>query len=211
LNPANATVSPQLFAPAAGSGVDGTLPVAVAQYRGVRASKTGMYALEDVDLFNIMSAPDAAAMSGIDMRAFYTEAEVYCEERRSMLLIDIPTNVVRLDQMQGWLNDNESLRNANAAVYYPRARIPDPLNRGRLRSLGASGTIAGLYARTDVQRGVWKAPAGTEASLINVQALDYVLTDLENGALNPLGINCLRTFPIYSNICWGARTGNMCR
>jgi hypothetical protein len=57
-----------------------------------------------------------------------------------------------------------------------------------------------------VQRGVWKAPAGTEASLINVQALDYVLTDLENGALNPLGINCLRTFPIYSNICWGART-----
>jgi hypothetical protein len=206
LNPANATVSPQLFAPAAGSGVDGTLPVAVAQYRGVRASKTGMYALEDVDLFNIMSAPDAAAMSGIDMRAFYTEAEVYCEERRSMLLIDIPTNVVRLDQMQGWLNDNESLRNANAAVYYPRARIPDPLNRGRLRSLGASGTIAGLYARTDVQRGVWKAPAGTEASLINVQALDYVLTDLENGALNPLGINCLRTFPIYSNICWGART-----
>lgn len=206
LNGPNVTISPQQYSPTAGSGVDGTLPVAVTRYRGVRASKTGMYALEDVDLFNILSAPDAAAMSGSDMRAFYTEAEAYCEERRSMLLVDIPANVVRLDQMQGWLADNETLRHPNAAVYYPRARVPDPLNRGRLRSLGASGTIAGLYARTDTQRGVWKAPAGTEAGLVNVQALDYVLTDLENGALNPLGINCLRTFPVYSNICWGART-----
>lgn len=206
LNAAAATVSPQQYAPAPGSGVDGTLPVAVSRYRGVRAAKTGLYALEDVDLFNVLCAPDAAAMSGIDMRAFYTEAEVYCEERRAMILVDIPANVVRLDQMQGWLSENEGLRHPNAAAYYPRAQVPDPLNRGRLRSIGASGTIAGLYARTDVQRGVWKAPAGTDARLVNVQALDYVLTDQENGALNPLGINCLRTFPVYSNICWGART-----
>lgn len=206
LNAAAATVSTQLFSPTAGTGVDGTLPVNVARYRGVRAAKTGLYALEDVDLFNILCAPDAAAMSGPDMRAFYSEAESYCEERRSMVLLDIPANVVRLDQMQAWLADNESLRHPNAAVYFPRTQISDPLARGRLRSFGPSGTIAGLYARTDTQRGVWKAPAGTDARLRNVQALDYVLTDLENGALNPLGINCLRTFPVYSNICWGART-----
>jgi uncharacterized protein len=206
LNVAQAVVSAQMFAPAPGSGVDGTLPVNVARYRGVRAAKTGLYALEDVDLFNIMSIPDAAAMSGLDMRALYTEAEIYCEERRSMLLLDIPANVVRLDHMQAWLTDNESLRHPNAAVYFPRTRISDPLARGRLRSIAPSGTIAGLFARTDTQRGVWKAPAGTDARLRNVQTLDYSLTDLENGALNPLGVNCLRTFPVYSNICWGART-----
>ena len=200
-----AMVSPQRFA--LSGGADGTMPVDVARYRGARLPKTGLYALEDVDLFNIMSIPDAATLAlATDMRALYTEAEIYCEERRSMLLLDIPANVVRLDQMQAWLADNESLRHPNAAVYFPRTRISDPLARGRMRSIAPSGTIAGLYARTDTQRGVWKAPAGTDARLRNVQTLDYSLTDLENGALNPLGVNCLRTFPVYSNICWGART-----
>jgi phage tail sheath protein FI len=63
-----------------------------------------------------------------------------------------------------------------------------------------------VYARIDASRGVWKAPAGTEASVRGVQALEYRLTDAENGILNPLGINCLRTFPIFGNVCWGGRT-----
>ena len=66
--------------------------------------------------------------------------------------------------------------------------------------------MAGLYARTDANRGVWKAPAGTEASLSGVQGLVYNLTDTENGQLNPLGLNCLRIFPVYGDVCWGART-----
>jgi uncharacterized protein len=108
--------------------------------------------------------------------------------------------------MQTWMAQNDSLRSRNAAVYFPRTFVPDPANGNRLRSIGASGTVAGLYARTDASRGVWKAPAGTEARLENVQALAVTLTDPENGALNPLGVNCLRTFPVYSHICWGART-----
>ena len=101
---------------------------------------------------------------------------------------------------------NDTLRRANAATYFPRPRVPDPLNGYRLKSLAASGTIAGLYARTDAGRGVWKAPAGTEAGLQGIQELAYKLTDAENGVLNPLGINCLRTFPVFGNLCWGART-----
>jgi phage tail sheath protein FI len=66
--------------------------------------------------------------------------------------------------------------------------------------------MAGLYARTDATRGVWKAPAGIEAALRNIQELDYKLIDPENGVLNPLGINCLRAFPVYGNVSWGART-----
>lgn len=188
------------------NGQNGSAAVPVIAYRGVRAAKTGLYALEDVDLFNILCVPDAAAMAGAGMRALYTECEIYCEERRAMVLVDIDATVVRLDQMQAWLADNETLRHPNAVVYFPRTRVSDPLARGRLRSIGASGTIAGLYARTDTQRGVWKAPAGTDARLRNVQGLDYTMTDRENGALNPLGINCLRTFPVYSSVCWGART-----
>ncbi len=60
--------------------------------------------------------------------------------------------------------------------------------------------MAGLYARTDGERGVWKAPAGTEARLRGVQELGYVLTDSENGVFNPLGVNCLRNFPIFANV-----------
>jgi phage tail sheath protein FI len=72
--------------------------------------------------------------------------------------------------------------------------------------VGVSGTLAGLCATTDATRGVWKAPAGTEARLRSVQALDYQLTDRENGVLNPLGVNCLRTFPVFGTVAWGART-----
>jgi hypothetical protein len=84
--------------------------------------------------------------------------------------------------------------------------IPDPLNNYRLRKVSPSGTIAGLWARIDGSRGVWKAPAGTEATLTGVQSLEYQLTDPENGVLNPIAINCLRNFPIYGPVCWGART-----
>jgi len=66
--------------------------------------------------------------------------------------------------------------------------------------------MAGVYARTDAERGVWKAPAGTDAVLRGVQALEYRLTDPENGVLNPMGINCLRSLPTFGRVAWGART-----
>jgi phage tail sheath protein FI len=187
-------------------GVDGTMPVGSAPITGNLAAKTGIYALEDVDLVNILCLPGVADLPATEMNAVYSEATTYIAGRRGFLLIDIPELTASLEGMQTWLAQNDSLRSRDAAVYFPRTFVPDPVNGNRLRSIAASGTIAGLFARTDATRGVWKAPAGTEARLENVQALAYVLTDLQNGALNPLGVNCLRTFPIYSHICWGART-----
>ncbi|MGD9535608.1 MAG: phage tail sheath family protein [Alphaproteobacteria bacterium] len=181
-------------------------PVPLAFFRGSAAAKTGLYALEDVDLFNILSIPEATTLPASDMRTLYTEAEAYVQERRAMLIVDIPEPVRTIDGMQTWLSENEGLRHPNGAVYFPRTNIADQLNRGRPRSIAASGTIAGLWARTDTDRGVWKAPAGTDARLRNVESLGYKMTDQENGSLNPLGVNCLRNFPVYSNICWGART-----
>lgn len=187
-------------------GADGTMPVGAAAITGNLAAKTGLYALEDVDLVNILCLPRVAELSATQMNAVYSEATTYIAGRRGFLLVDIPELTATLDAMQTWLAQNDSLRSRDAAVYFPRTFCPDPVNGNRLRSIAASGTVAGLYARTDAARGVWKAPAGTEARLENVQALAYTLTDLQNGALNPLGVNCLRTFPIFSHICWGART-----
>jgi hypothetical protein len=186
-------------------GADGLAPDAAA-LRGVRVDKTGLFALEDVDLFNLLCLPAAATLTPPNLAAVYTEAERYCEERLAFLLVDIPEAVNGVAAMQTWMSQNDGLRHRNAAVYFPRPRIPDPLNDNRPRSVGASGTVAGLYAQTDAQRGVWKAPAGVDARLRNVPELGYVLTDPENGALNPLGINCLRRFPIFGPVAWGART-----
>ena len=192
-----------LYAPVGGG--DGILPGA-AELQGILANKTGLYALEDVDLFNILCLPRAADLPASDMQAVVSAAEAYCEARRAFMIVDIPQTVGSPPGMQAWMATNDSLRDKNAAVYFPRTFVPDPLNAFRLRSLGASGTMAGLYAATDASRGVWKAPAGTEVQLRGVPQLGYRETDGENGTLNPLAINSLRTFPVYGTISWGART-----
>ena len=196
---------------AGAEGKDGTPPDAAALI-GDENAKTGLFALADVDLFNILCIPRTAVVSGanaltaVQAATVISAATQYCGRRRAFFVADTPNNVDDVTEIKDWLNTNATLRSRNAALYFPRVKIADPLNDFRLRSVGASGTIAGLYARTDSARGVWKAPAGTEASLVNVQGLDYRLTDPENGALNPLAINCLRNFPVYGNVAWGART-----
>jgi phage tail sheath protein FI len=84
--------------------------------------------------------------------------------------------------------------------------MADPLKENRLEEFVPCGVVAGIYARIDAQRGIWKAPAGTDTAMAGVQELKIRLTDGENGELNPLGINCLRNFPVVNNIVWGART-----
>lgn len=94
------------------------------------------------------------------------------------------------------------------AVYFPWLEIADPSGVGRdpVVHVGPSAFVAGVYARTDQRRGVWKAPAGLEATLLNVRRLDYALLDSHQDDLNPLGINALRTQPGGGNVIWGART-----
>jgi hypothetical protein len=191
-------------------GADGGAPDATA-LMGSPTAKTGIYALEDVDIFNILCIPDTAALSDTNASAVITAAEAYCEQRRAFLIVDVPqpqppAAIDTVPEIKDWLDANSNLRHRNAALYFPRPRIPDPVNGFRLRTVPSSGTVAGLYARTDAERGVWKAPAGTEAVLRGVPSLEVKLTDAENGTLNPLAINNLRSFPVYGAVCWGART-----
>jgi hypothetical protein len=94
----------------------------------------------------------------------------------------------------------------NAALYFPRVVESDPELDGQLDTFVPCGIIAGVMARTDTQRGVWKAPAGLDASVNGTQGLQATMNDAENGMLNPLGINCLRFFPAAGRVVWGART-----
>lgn len=172
-------------------------------------AKTGMYALLNVDLFNILCIPATMNLPDTAAAQVATDATSLCTQRRAMYILDAPQQSADRDTVEAimtWLDANADLRSRNAVLYFPRMDIADPLNNFRLRAVAPSGTEAGLWARTDGTRGVWKAPAGTEATLTGAQKLEYTLTDPENGVLNPLAINCLRNFPIYGPVSWGART-----
>jgi phage tail sheath protein FI len=186
-------------------GNNGTAP-GPGDLTGSEAAKTGLYALENVDLFNILVMPDATIGAGL--LNVVTEAIAYCERRRAFMIIDAPETVAGFAQAQMWMGGAAApLRSRNAAIYFPRLREADPMMNNVVRSFAAAGAVAGLYARTDAERGVWKAPAGMSAVIIGATGLSYTLTDKENGALNPLGLNCLRTFPVAGTVSWGARTG----
>jgi phage tail sheath protein FI len=175
---------------------------------GSEANKTGLFALDTIApfIFNLMCVPAAALLPETAMRSVYAACSAYCRRQRAFLLVDIPAEQTATPaNMTQWMEDNDTLRDDHAAIYFPALEIPDKLNEFRPRIVGPSGTLAGVYARTDATRGVWKAPAGTDATLRGA-SLTVKITDLENGGLNPIGINALRNFPIFGNVAWGART-----
>jgi hypothetical protein len=179
---------------------------------GSQTNKTGIYALLNTDLFNILVFPPLAVSEGdptLVSPDVLSAALALCADRRAMLLVDAPTTWNSIDTAatgSGTFLNVDIGR--NAAVYFPYLRITDPdrTQGGRTINMPASGAVAGIYARTDTQRGVWKAPAGTDATFNGVHGLSFPMTDLENGRLNPLGVNCLRSFPIIGRVVWGART-----
>ncbi|HEX6288331.1 MAG TPA: phage tail sheath C-terminal domain-containing protein [Herpetosiphonaceae bacterium] len=181
-------------------------------YTGDRTNKRGLYALEKADLFNLLCIPPDT-MDGDTTSAVYGSAMSYCVERRAMLIVDPPTGwdanpdtaaATALAGLGGLSLSGTGAR--NAAIYFPRVLQSDPLRDGQIDSYVPCGIIAGVMARTDTTRGVWKAPAGLDAAMNGIQGLTVNLNDAENGMLNPVGINCLRSFPINGRVVWGART-----
>jgi uncharacterized protein len=175
---------------------------------GDEKKKTGIFALEKADLFNLLCLPPPER--GVDIEpATYAAAIKYCEKRRAMLLVDSPADWLSISDAQlGFSSFVSNIRGSskNGAMFFPRIKAVDPLKENLLSEFAPCGVIAGICARTDVQRGVWKSPAGLDAALTGVTKLSYTMTDDENGRLNPLGLNCLRTFPVYGHVVWGSRT-----
>lgn len=194
------------FTGAAVVGAEGD-PPDVAAYIGSPAAKTGFHALDEVDLFNLMVIPKDAAMTEDNHRSLFGPAGVYCQGRRAFLVVDSPESwdasfAKAVDPTSGIRKTRIGAVKDHSAIFYPRLRF---LDQGLTKTIGAGGAIAGLMARTDANRGVWKAAAGTEATLVGVSDLAVNLTDLENGVLNKEGVNCIRLFPT-GIVNWGART-----
>lgn len=174
---------------------------------GLQAQKQGLYALEQTDLFNLLCLPPYLASGDVDATVVSAAAS-YCEGRRAILLVDPPSAWTSKDAAKTGVATDPGVGtvSANAALYFPRLRQPNPLLANQVEDFAPSGAVAGVIARTDSQRGVWKAPAGLDATLSGVPQLSVALTDAEIGELNPLAVNCLRTAPAAGRVVWGART-----
>jgi phage tail sheath protein FI len=125
-----------------------------------------------------------------------------------MMIVDPPSAWGdKTEARDGFTDPNSTIpRSRNAALFFPRLVQSNPLHDNQMEPFAPCGAVAGIFARTDTQRGVWKAPAGLDATLKGVPQLSVPLTDEENGELNPLGLNCLRAFPIAGRVVWGSRT-----
>ncbi|MCU7820368.1 phage tail sheath family protein [Kitasatospora sp. DSM 101779] len=198
-------------ATATGGGDGGPIGAAeIATGANLQPDKKGLYALEKADLFNLLVIPPYSGAGEPGDRdvdgAVVTAAVAYAEKRRAVVVLDPP---------QAWTTVALAVSGAaaftgsrNAAVYYPRVKQPDPLRDGQAMAFAPSGGVAGAIARTDADRGVWKAPAGLDATLSGITELAVPLTDGEIGLLNPQAVNCLRLTPGAGHVVWGARTRN---
>jgi uncharacterized protein len=170
-------------------------------------AKGGVYALLKADLFNILCLPPPSPGDKIPDDV-WQEALKFCADQRAFLVVDTPPSLAVVDA-KGWPTSTANLTGVNArngAVYFPRLRVPDPLRGGTIGEFAPCGAVAGIMARTDASRGVWKAPAGIDAAITGISGLTLSLTDDENGQLNPVAVNCLRTFRGSGTVIWGART-----
>ncbi len=164
----------------------------------------GLTDLDQCDLLNLLCIPPYRPDGDVD-KAVISAAASYCEARRAFFILDSPTtwtDVAKAEEGIAALGTTS----ANAALYFPRIKQSNLLKPGTVETFASCGAVAGVFARTDANRGVWKAPAGTEASIVGVDGLSVAVNDTQNGQLNPLAVNCLRSFPSSGIVVWGSRT-----
>jgi hypothetical protein len=159
----------------------------------------------EIDLFNLLLLPKDSAHDEATTRSLWGPASIFCQQRRAFLIMDAPLwkTVQEATHPQTGVNSlRVGLVKDHSAIFYPRLIIRE---NGRQEKVGPAGAVAGLMARVDSSRGVWKAPAGTEADLRGIVGIEQRFSDGENGVLNPRAVNTIRVFP-NGIVNWGART-----
>lgn len=156
----------------------------------------GVNQLATIDLFNILCVP------GEVNSLVLGQLDAFCKAHRAILIADADPNFTDFHHF----TSGPGFHGDNSAFYFPWLQAPDPLAGNVIRNYPPCGFVAGQYASTDAGRGVWKAPAGTETALVGVSGVAVPLTDQQNGFLNPVAVNCIRTFSAYGTVVWGART-----
>lgn len=171
---------------------------------GVRV-KTGLRSFEDLEDISIVAAPgatfDFADVGGKTHAEAITRSLIsHCEKMRYRIAVVDSVNGHDFGKVRAYRNTFDS---SYAALYYPWITTFDPLTRRKV-DVPPSGSVCGIYARVDNQRGVHKAPANQEIRLAS--GLEIDIDRKQQSLLNPQGINCLRYFGKRGYRVWGART-----
>jgi len=147
-----------------------------------------------------------------DSHAVIDSAIAHCELMKSRMVIIDPPPTEELEAETD-ITDLGLPTQTYCALYYPWIYVPNPFydadrNPGAERRVlvAPSSFAAGVWAKTDARRGVWKAPAGVETPLVGVSGFEYTIEDAEQDFLNPLGVNAIRKLPNYGSVIWGTRT-----
>jgi phage tail sheath protein FI len=197
------------YAPLTGGG-DGEAGLTAEDFAGEPAAppdlRTGLAALGDIDGISLLCNPDHVhpARTGAQGERMMNDLITHCERLRYRFAIL---------QIEGGQGDVQAIRvpgdTSRAAVYHPWVRVADPMTRGTVL-VPSVGHVAGIYARTDTERGVHRVPANTVVRGLvgNEQPLEYIINRDQQDLLNPLGINVLRDFRADRRgvRVWGART-----
>lgn len=181
------------------SGDNGLTGIADADYVGTSVTMHGLYSFDGLDI-NMVAVP------GVTTSTVHAGLITYASTRGDCIAI---LDSVKAATVSATIATKTALTASDyAAFYFPWVVIADPIGTGvnPQRTVPPSGFVAGIYARIDNARGVWKAPAGTETALVDVIRLERAVSDVDQDSLNPEGVNCLRTFPNVGTISWSDRT-----
>ena len=169
----------------------------------------GLSSLNRFGDFTILCIPQTEELSDPNAAKVMQEAIALVSRHQALYLLDPPrkhATRTTVSSMEGWLATQTGIRHPNVATYFPRIRVRADLTSSARRTIPVSGTMAGVIARIDQARGVWKAPAGTEAVLRNVLSLERYVTTSDIHRLTKLSINPLRATTSSRLLAWGART-----
>jgi uncharacterized protein len=192
-----------------GGGAAMAVQVAPDDYAGNAADRTGFAGLEAVDEVTMLAAPDVMALyqQGVidleGLQAIQLAMLAHCELMGDRLAILDAPPAYNAQQVKEWRMDKAGYDSKYGALYWPWIKVFDPV-AGQARFVPPSGHIAGIWARNDDTRGVWKAPANEV--IRGAISLELQITKSEHDQLNPVGIDCIRAFPGRGIRVWGART-----
>ena len=177
---------------------------------GDAATRTGVGGFEAVDEITMICAPDLVAayqagkLSKDQVKAVQLAMLTHCENMKDRFAILDPLPDLNPQEVKEWRVEEAGYDSKYGALYYPWIMVADPARGGEPTLMPPSGHLAGIYARSDTERGVHKAPANEVVR--GAIGLATQITKSEQDILNPLGVNCIRAFPGRGIRVWGART-----
>ena len=209
LSVAEKAPSPGTYPLALAAGATALAKLSADEIIGSAAERKGLLGLEIADDVTMVCCPDvmalhqAGSLSMDGVKAAQLAMIAHCENMKDRFaILDCPPGM-NPQAVKDWRMNTAGYDTKYGAVYYPWIKVANPLG-GESIMVPPSGCMAGIYARSDSERGVHKAPANEVVR--GATGVEMPITKGEQDILNPIGVNCIRTFPGRGVRVWGART-----